>query len=157
MQGITPCLWFDAEAEQAAELYTSIFPDSEIGEVVRYTEAGPGEPGSVLTVSFRLNGHPFMALNGGPVFTFSEATSFVVNCETQEEVDYFWERLSEGGEKSQCGWLKDRYGMSWQVVPTVLDALMADPDPEKARRVTEAMLQMTRLDIAALRAAYEGG
>jgi predicted 3-demethylubiquinone-9 3-methyltransferase (glyoxalase superfamily) len=156
MQKITPFLWFDNQAEEAAEFYTSVFQNSRILNVTRYGEPGPGPEGSVMTVAFELDGQEFTALNGGPVFKFTEAISFVVDCQSQEEVDFLWETLSEDGEKGQCGWLKDRYGVSWQIVPTVLDELLSDPDPEKARRVNEAMLQMTKLDIPALQKAYEG-
>lgn len=155
MQKITPFLWFDNEAEEAANFYASIFDNSRILEVSRYGEAGPGPAGTAMTVTFQLDGQEFTALNGGPVFKFTEAISFFVNCESQEEVDELWERLSEGGDKGQCGWLKDRYGVSWQIVPTVLGEMLNDPDPERAKRVTEAMLNMTKLDIAALRQAYE--
>jgi predicted 3-demethylubiquinone-9 3-methyltransferase (glyoxalase superfamily) len=156
MQKITPFLWFDNEAEKAAEFYTSVIENSRILNVTRYGEPGPGPEGTVMTVAFELDGQEFTALNGGPVFRFTEAISFVINCESQEEVDFLWETLSEDGEKAQCGWLKDRYGVSWQIVPTVLGELLSDPDPEKARRVNEAMLQMTKLEIPALQRAYEG-
>ena len=156
MQKITPFLWYDREAEEAANYYVSLFPNSRVHTVSRYGEAGPGPKGSVMTVVFELDGQEFIALNGGPQFTFNESVSFVVNCETQQEVDSFWGRLSEGGEKGPCGWLKDRYGLSWQVVPRGLDELITDPDPERARRATEAMLQMTKLDIDALRRAADG-
>jgi len=156
MQKISACLWFDNQAEEAAEFYVSVFDNSRIVEVSRYGEPGPGAEGSVLTVAFQLEGQDFLALNGGPVFQFSEAISFVIDCRSQEEVDYFWEKLSEGGETGQCGWLKDRFGVSWQVVPAALGEMMSDPDPEKARRVTEAMLQMTKLDVPTLKLAYEG-
>jgi predicted 3-demethylubiquinone-9 3-methyltransferase (glyoxalase superfamily) len=156
MQAITPFLWFDDQAEEAATLYTSLFPDSQINKVTRYGEVGPGKAGTVMTVDFELNGRPFVALNGGPHYTFSEAVSFVVNCETQEEVDRYWERLSEGGQEQPCGWLKDRFGLSWQVVPTVLVELLSDPDPEKSQRVMAAMLQMSKIEIEPLRRAYEG-
>ncbi len=157
MGKMMPCLWFDDQAEEAMVFYTSIFKNSKIGSITRYGEAGPGEKGTVLTVTFQLDGQEFMALNGGPHFTFSPAISFFVNCKTQEEVDELWEKLSEGGEKEQCGWLKDRYGVSWQIVPTVLGEMLQDEDPEKTRRVTEAMLQMGKLDIEGLRRAYEEG
>jgi predicted 3-demethylubiquinone-9 3-methyltransferase (glyoxalase superfamily) len=156
LRKITPFLWFDDKAEEAAALYVSVFDDGEIVHVARYGEAGPGTAGSVMTVTFELEGQRFIALNGGPHFKFTEAVSFVVDCETQDEVDRFWEQLSEGGEKSQCGWLKDRYGLSWQIVPAVLDELIADEDPEKARRATEAMLKMQKLDIAELKRAHAG-
>jgi predicted 3-demethylubiquinone-9 3-methyltransferase (glyoxalase superfamily) len=155
MQKITPFLWFDDKAEEAMNFYVSIFKNSKIGSVARYGEAGPGPKGTVMTAVFELNGQEFIALNGGPHFKFTEAISFVVNCETQEEVDEFWEKLSEGGEKSRCGWLKDKYGLSWQVVPNVLGKLMQDKDPEKSKRVMEAMLQMDKLDIKTLKQAYE--
>jgi predicted 3-demethylubiquinone-9 3-methyltransferase (glyoxalase superfamily) len=155
MQKIIPFLWFDNQAEEAAHFYTSIFKNSKIVSVNRYGEAGPGPKGSVMTVKFHLDGQEFVALNGGPHFKFSEAISFVVNCETQEEVDKFWEKLSEGGEKVQCGWLKDKYGVSWQIVPTVLVEMLQDKDPEKSKRVMEAILQMKKIDIKGLKDAYE--
>jgi predicted 3-demethylubiquinone-9 3-methyltransferase (glyoxalase superfamily) len=153
---ITPFLWFDKEAEEAANFYVSVFPNSKIGSVARYGEAGPGEAATVMTVEFELDGQRFVALNGGPQYKFTEAVSFVINCETQDEVDDYWEKLSEGGEQGPCGWLKDRYGLSWQVVPTVLPELLTDPDPEKAQRVMTAMLQMRKLEIEPLRRAYAG-
>ncbi|MDT7625916.1 MAG: hypothetical protein QOF99_6817 [Pseudonocardiales bacterium] len=153
---ITTCLWFDNQAEEAANYYLGIFKDSTLGSIVRYTEAGPGPAGSVLTVEFELNGQKFVGVNGGPMFTFSEAISFQIRCADQGEVDYYWSRLTEGGEEIQCGWLKDRYGVSWQVVPTALIEMVSDPDPVKAARTTEAMFTMTKLDIAALRSAYDG-
>src|SRR5882724_9874087 len=159
---IAPCLWFDSQAEDAAKFYTGIFRNSKIVAISRYTEAGQEvhhqKPGTVMTVAFELEGQSFTALNGGPVFKFSEAISFQVDCETQEEVDYYWEKLSEGGdpEAQQCGWLKDKYGVSWQVVPRVLVAMMSDPDSEKSGRAMEAMLQMKKIDIAALKRAYRG-
>jgi predicted 3-demethylubiquinone-9 3-methyltransferase (glyoxalase superfamily) len=156
MQKITPFLWFDDKAEEAAKFYVSIFKNSKMGNVSRYGDAGPGPKGTVMVTTFQLDGQEFMALNGGPTFKFTEAISFVVNCETQEEVDEFWEMLSEGGEKSRCGWLKDKYGLSWQIVPTVLGELMQDKDPEKSKRVMQAMLQMDKLDIQTLKQAYEG-
>jgi predicted 3-demethylubiquinone-9 3-methyltransferase (glyoxalase superfamily) len=149
-------LWFDTEGEAAARYYTSIFTDSRLGRVVRYGEAGPGPAGSVMTVEFELNGQKFVALNGGPQFTFNEAISFMIPCADQEEVDYYWSRLSEGGHEVACGWLKDKYGLSWQVVPTALIDMITDPDPEKSKRVTEAMLKMIKLDIAELQRAYAG-
>ena len=155
MQKITPFLWFDNQAEEAVNFYTSIFTDSSIEQIARYGDEGPGEKGSVMTVTFRLFGQEFMALNGGPYFTFSPAISFFVHCDTQKEVDWFWEKLSEGGEKEQCGWVKDKFGVTWQIVPTILGELLGDSDPEKARRVTQAMLQMNKLDIARLKQAYE--
>jgi len=156
MSKITPFLWFDDRAEEAVNLYTSIFMNSEIKKVSRYGEAGPGPAGQVMTVNFQIEGQEFIALNGGPVFKFNEAVSFIVNCETQEEVDFLWEKLTDGGEEVQCGWLKDKFGLSWQIVPTKLGELMGDPDPVKAQRVTQAMLQMKKLDIAGLQTAYEG-
>jgi predicted 3-demethylubiquinone-9 3-methyltransferase (glyoxalase superfamily) len=156
MQKITPFLWFDDQAEEAAHFYTSIFKNSRIYGAARYGEDTPGPAGKVMTVSFELDGQQFTALNGGPVFQFTPAISFYVNCESQEEVDYYWNRLSEGGHEEQCGWLKDKYGVSWQIVPSVLGELMSDPDPEKSYRVTQAMLKMVKLDIAELRRAYEG-
>ena len=156
MQKIFPFLWFNDNAEEAVNFYTSVFKNSKIGEVVRYGEAGPGPKGSVMSVSFQLEGQDFGAINGGPVFTFSPAISLFVNCETQEEVDELWEKLSEGGEKMQCAWLKDKYGVTWQVVPSVLNKLLHDKDPEKAKRVMQAMLKMTKLDIAILQQAYDG-
>jgi predicted 3-demethylubiquinone-9 3-methyltransferase (glyoxalase superfamily) len=157
MQKITPFLWFDDKAEEAVEFYTSIFKNSKIGRISRYGEEGPGPKGTLMTATFQLNGQEFMALNGGPYFTFSPAISFFVNCETQEEVDELWEKLSEGGEKQQCGWLKDKYGVSWQIVPTALGVLLQDKDAEKSSRVMKAMLQMNKIDIAILKQAYEQG
>ena len=157
MQKITPFLWFDTQAEEAAKFYISIFRNSKITGTTRYGEAGPGPKGSVMTVTFNLDGQDFVALNGGPQFKFTEAVSLVVNCETQQEVDEFWEKLSAGGEKSQCGWLKDKFGLSWQIVPTVLGQLLQDKDPAKSRRVMEAMLQMDKLDIKKLKQAHAGG
>ena len=155
-QKIVPNLWFDTEAEEAAGFYSSVFENSRIVNVTHYTEAGPRPAGTVMTVEFELDGQKFTALNGGPHFKFNEAVSFEIHCETQDEIDYYWERLSEGGEEGPCGWLKDRYGLSWQVVPTGIEELFADPDPERARRAMEAMLQMSKLDIAALRSAADG-
>ena len=156
MQGITPCLWFDTEGEEAARFYTSVFPNSRIVNVARYGSAGPRPEGTVMTVDFELDGQQFVALNGGPEFTFNEAISFQVNCETQEDVDAFWRALSKGGEEGPCGWLKDRFGVSWQIVPVVLPELLADPDREKAQRVMRAMLKMKKIEIDALeRAAVE--
>jgi predicted 3-demethylubiquinone-9 3-methyltransferase (glyoxalase superfamily) len=155
-QRITPNLWFDTEAEEAADFYTSVFKDSRIVNVARYTEAGPREAGMVMTVEFELDGQRFVGINGGSQFKFDEAVSFQINCEDQDEVDYYWERLSEGGEEGPCGWLKDRFGLSWQVVPGGMEELFGDPDPERARRAMEAMLKMSKLDIAALRAAADG-
>src|SRR5947207_12570747 len=158
-QKITPFLWFDDKAEEAAKFYTSIFKNSEIGKTTRYEEeAGEatGRPaGSVMTIEFELEGQEFVALNGGPMFKFTEAISFVVNCESQEEVDYFWKKLSAGGEESRCGWLKDKFGLSWQVVPRVLTEMLADKDTAKAKRVMHAMLQMDKIDIPALKKAYD--
>lgn len=156
MDKIATFLWYDTEAEEAAELYVSLFPDSKITSVSRYGDEPPGRKGQVMVVQFQLAGRTFMALNGGPEFPFTEAISLFVNCDTQEEVDTLWERLSEGGEKSRCGWLKDRYGVSWQIVPAVLGELMSDPDPVKAQRVAHAMLQMDKLDIEQLRRAHAG-
>jgi len=156
MQRITPNLWFDTEAEEAAGFYCSVFENSRIVSVTRYTEAGPREAGTVMAVEFELDGQRFVGINGGPQFTFDEAVSFQIACETQDEIDYYWERLSEGGEEGPCGWLKDRYGLSWQVTPTGIAELFADPDPERARRATQAMLGMRKLDIAALRSAADG-
>jgi predicted 3-demethylubiquinone-9 3-methyltransferase (glyoxalase superfamily) len=155
MQKITPFLWFNDKAEEAVNFYTSIFKNSKAVGISRYGDAGPGPKGSVMVAKFQIEGQEFIALNGGPQFTFSPAISFVVNCKTQEEVDELWEKLSAGGQKSQCGWLTDKYGLSWQIVPTILGELMQDKDPEKSNRVMKAMLQMTKLDIAALRRAYE--
>jgi predicted 3-demethylubiquinone-9 3-methyltransferase (glyoxalase superfamily) len=153
---ITPFLWFDANAEEATNFYTSIFKNSEIISVSRYGEGSPGQPGKVMTTTFILDGQPFTALNGGPHFKFTEAVSFFVSCETQAEVDELWEKLTDGGEESQCGWLKDKFGLSWQIIPTALGELMGDPDPEKSRRVMEAMLQMHKIDIEKLKQAHEG-
>jgi predicted 3-demethylubiquinone-9 3-methyltransferase (glyoxalase superfamily) len=155
MQKITPFLWFDGKAEEAMHFYVSIFKNSKAGSITRYGDAGPGPKGTVMVVTFQLDGQEFIALNGGPQFTFSPAISFVVNCETQEEVDAFWEKLSEGGEKLQCGWLRDKYGLSWQIVPTVLGKMMQDKDAEKSQRVMKAMLQMNKIDIERLKQAYE--
>lgn len=153
---IVPNLWFDGQAEEAAEFYCSLFDNSRITRIMRYTEAGPGAPGTVVTVEFELDGQPFVGINGGPDFTFDEAVSFQIDCASQEEVDHFWDRLTEGGQGVQCGWLKDRYGLSWQVVPIGLDDLLDDEDPERARRATEAMFGMVKLDLAAIRAAADG-
>lgn len=155
-QRITPNLWFDTEAEAAAAHYVSIFPDSKIVATTHYTEAGPREPGMVLTVEFELAGQRFTAINGGPQFTFDEAVSFMITCEDQDELDYYWSRLTDGGEEGPCGWCKDRFGLSWQVVPDGMAELFADPDPERARRAMEAMLAMRKLDIAAMRTAADG-
>lgn len=155
IQKITPFLWFDHQAEQAAFFYASIFPNSKIVKVLRYGETGPGPAGSAMTVQFQLEGQTFVALNGGPHFKFTEAISFVVNCETQDEVDIYWEKLSAGGTESRCGWLKDQFGLSWQIVPAALPELLSDPDPEKSQRVMKAMLAMKKLDIGALKRAGE--
>lgn len=155
-QRIVPNLWFDTQAEEAASFYVSVFKNSRIGAVSRYTEAGPRPVGTVMTVEFELDGQAFVGINGGPQFPFSEAVSFQVNCETQDEVDYYWERLSDGGQEGPCGWLKDRYGLSWQVVPTGMEELVSDPDPQRAERAMQAMFGMTKLDIAALRRAADG-
>ena len=160
MQKITPFLWFDTQAEEAVKFYTSIFKNSKVGKIARYDEAGSkvsGRPaGSVMTVEFQLQGQDFIALNGGPVFKFTEAVSFVVNCESQEDVDHYWNRLTDGGQEVQCGWLKDKYGISWQIVPTVLAELMSGQDPARSQRVMQAMLQMIKLDIEKLTAAAAG-
>jgi len=156
MQKITPFLWYDGKAEEAANLYISIFKNSKILNVARYGEAGPGPKGTVMTVSFQLEGQEFMALNGGPHYTFSPAISFFVSCETQAEVDGLWEKLSAGGSELQCAWLKDRFGVSWQIVPKALLELMQDKDPVKSQRVFKAMLQMTKIDIEGLRRAHRG-
>jgi predicted 3-demethylubiquinone-9 3-methyltransferase (glyoxalase superfamily) len=152
---ITPWLWFDTEGEEAAEFYTSVFPNSKIGQISRYGSAGPRPEGTVMTVSFELDGQKFVALNGGPDFKFNEAVSFKVDCETQEEVDSYWNTLSEGGEEGPCGWLKDKFGLSWQIVPTRLEELLSDPDRERAQRVMEAMLSMGKIEIAELERAAE--
>jgi predicted 3-demethylubiquinone-9 3-methyltransferase (glyoxalase superfamily) len=159
MQKITQCLWFDDQAEEAMKFYTSIFKNSKVGHITRYGEAGAkvsGRPkGSVMTATFEIEGQEFMALNGGPHFKFSEAISFIVNCETQQEIDRLWEKLSAGGETGVCGWLKDKYGLSWQIVPTALGEMLQDKDSEKTNRVMQAILHMTKLDIERLRQAYE--
>jgi predicted 3-demethylubiquinone-9 3-methyltransferase (glyoxalase superfamily) len=155
MQRITPCLWFDTEAEDAADFYVSVFKNSQVVSVSRYGEAGPRAAGTVMTVDFELDGQAFTALNGGPEFPFTEAVSLQVDCETQEEVDRYWSVLSGGGEEGPCGWLKDRYGLSWQIIPVALTELLNDPDTAKAQRVMAAMLQMKKIDIAALEAAAE--
>jgi predicted 3-demethylubiquinone-9 3-methyltransferase (glyoxalase superfamily) len=163
MQKITPCLWFDSNAEEAVNFYSSIFKNSKIGNISRYGEAGyeiHGKPaGTVLTIEFELKGQAFTALNGGPIFRFNEAISFQVSCESQKELDYYWEKLSEGGDKKaqQCGWLKDKYGVSWQIVPTVLGKLLQDKDAKKSESVMKALLQMKKLDIKTLTQAYEQG
>jgi predicted 3-demethylubiquinone-9 3-methyltransferase (glyoxalase superfamily) len=156
MQKISPFLWFDDQAEDAMNFYVSVFKNAKAGSVARYGDAGPGPKGSVMTASFELEGQRFTALNGGPHFKFTEAISFVVDCQTQEEVDELWAKLSEGGQTQQCGWLKDKFGLSWQIVPSVLIELISDSDPRKSQRVMEAMLQMTKIDIAKLRQAHEG-
>jgi predicted 3-demethylubiquinone-9 3-methyltransferase (glyoxalase superfamily) len=156
MQKITPFLWFDHQAEEAVQLYTSLFKNSRIVNISRYGEAGPLPMGTVMTISFELDGQEFMALNGGAYTHFTPAISFFVNCETQAEVDRLWEKLSEGGETEQCGWLKDKFGISWQIVPTILGELMSNPDAEKVSRVTQAMLKMVKLDIQGLKDAYMG-
>ncbi len=152
---LTTCLWFDTQGEEAARFYVSLFPGSSIGRISRYTEAGPGPAGSVLTVEFEVLGQKFLALNGGPAHKLSEAFSLVIPCSDQDEVDYYWYRLADGGEENVCGWVKDRFGLSWQVVPTVFMEMISDPDPEKVRRVTEAMFTMRKFDIATLQKAYQ--
>lgn len=156
MQKITPFLWFDNNAEEAMNYYVSIFKNSKVLKVTRYGDAGPGPKGTVMTAEFQLDGQEFVGLNGGPKFPFTWAVSFVVNCETQEEVDYFWEKLSDGGEKSRCGWVKDKFGLWWQVTPTVLVEMIGDKDPERSQRVMEAMMQMDKIEIEPLKRAYEG-
>ena len=160
MKAINPCLWFDNQAEEAARFYASIFKDSKIGTITRYGDsaaAAAGRPkGSVMTVTFKLDGQEFMALNGGPIFKFSEAISLMVNCETQEEIDHFWTKLSEGGEEGPCGWLKDKFGLSWQIVPAIMAEWMKDRDTTRSERVMEGLLKMKKLDIKALKQAYEG-
>ncbi len=156
MQKITPFLWFDSQAEEAMNFYVSIFKNSKVGSITRYGEAGPGPKGTVMSTTFQLEGQDFIALNGGPQFVFSPAISFFVNCETQEEVDNLWDKLSAGGEQLQCGWLKDKYGLSWQIIPTALGEMLQDADLEKSARVMQAMLQMKKIDIADLKQAYEG-
>ena len=157
MPKITPFLWFDDQAEEAAQHYTSIFPNSSVTDVARYGEGGPGTPGSVMTVAFELDGKPFVALNGGPQpFAFDESVSFVIDCADQDEVDHYWNALTDGGEKGPCGWLKDRYGLSWQVVPVRLVELLTDPDRERSQRAMAAMLEMKKLDVAGLERAADG-
>ena len=162
LQKITPCLWFDNQAEEAANYYTSIFKNSKIGRIARYGKEGyeihGRSEGTVMTVEFEIGGQAFTALNGGPMFKFNEAISFQVHCETQKDVDYYWEKLSEGGDKNaqQCGWLKDKYGLSWQVIPKVLSQLLGDPDSEKSQRAMKAMLQMKKIDIEKIKRAYDG-
>ncbi|HWZ81596.1 MAG TPA: VOC family protein [Terriglobales bacterium] len=157
MKKITPFLWFDGKAEEAMNFYVSIFKNSKIGKVTRYGAGGPGPAGSVMSATFQLEGQDFFALNGGPQFTFTPAISFFVNCETQPDVDELWEKLSAGGKKERCGWLKDKYGLSWQIIPSALGKLMSDPDPEKSKCVMMAMLQMDKIDIAGLQRAYDNG
>jgi predicted 3-demethylubiquinone-9 3-methyltransferase (glyoxalase superfamily) len=156
MQKIATCLWFDGKAEEAVNFYTSVFKDSKVGNVARYGDAGPGPKGSVMTATFEIEGREFMALNGGPMFKFTPAISFVVNCKTQDEVDDYWNKLLEGGAPQQCGWLTDKFGVSWQIVPTALGEMMLDKDQAKAKRVMEAMLKMVKLDIKVLKQAHEG-
>ena len=155
MQKITPFLWFDTQAEEAAKFYTSTFKNSKIGSIKRYGDGGPRPKGMVMSVAFEIEGQSFVALNGGPQFTFTPAISLFVNCETQQEVDELWDKLLEGGKPSQCGWLTDKYGLSWQIIPAALMKLMNDPDPKKANRVTQAMLQMVKIDVRSLEAAYQ--
>ncbi len=157
MQKITPYLWFEDQAEEAVNFYTSIFKNSKILNVSRYGEAGPGPAGSVMTATFELDGQEFMALNGGPQYKFTEAISFLVNCRTQKEVDELWEKLSDGGEEGPCGWLKDKFGVSWQIIPTALGEMLSDPNPSKAQRVMEAMLKMKKIEIPVLQQAYTQG
>ena len=154
-QKIVPNLWFDKQAEEAAEFYCSVFPDSRIVGKTHYPEGSPGEPGTVMTVEWEVNGQRFVGINGGPQFTFSEAVSLQVRCETQDEVDHFWSKLSEGGQEGPCGWLKDRYGVSWQIVPTALAELLSDPDPDRSRAAMKAMLGMHKIDIGAIRQAVQ--
>ena len=155
-QRITPNLWFDTEAEAAADFYVSVFQNSRIVGRTHYTEGAPREAGMVMTVEWELDGQRFVGINGGPNFKFDEAVSFEISCDTQEEIDYYWERLTDGGEESQCGWCKDRFGLSWQVVPAGMDEVFADPDPKRAERAMQAMLGMRKIDVAALRAAADG-
>jgi predicted 3-demethylubiquinone-9 3-methyltransferase (glyoxalase superfamily) len=157
MQKIVPFLWFDGKAEEAMNFYASIFKNSKIGDVTRYGKAGPGPEGTVMSATFELEGQKFYALNGGPQFTFTPAISFFVNCETQQEVDELWEKLSAGGREQPCGWLQDKFGLSWQIIPTILGKLLGDKDPAKAQRVMQAMLQMKKIDIARLKQAYGQG
>jgi predicted 3-demethylubiquinone-9 3-methyltransferase (glyoxalase superfamily) len=156
MQKITPFLWFNDKAEEAMNFYVSIFKNSKVGRVTRYGDAGPGPKGAVMSATFQLEGQEFYALNGGPQFSFTPAISFFVNCETQEEVDELWEKLSAGGRKDRCGWLQDKYGLSWQIIPSALGQMLQDKDPAKANRVMQAMLQMDKIDIARLKRAYDG-
>ncbi|HEY2459697.1 MAG TPA: VOC family protein [Candidatus Acidoferrum sp.] len=155
MQKITPFLWFDSQAEEAAKFYISIFKNSKMGEIARYGEAGPGAKGTVMTVNFRLEGQEFIALNGGPIYKFTPAVSLFVNCETQQEVDELWQKLSAGGVEVECGWLTDKYGLSWQIIPRILMEMIKDKDAAKAQRAMEAMLQMKKIDIAGLKRAYD--
>lgn len=157
MQKITPFLWFDDKAEEAMNFYVSIFKNSKVGNVTRYGKAGPGPEGTVMSATFQLDGQDFFALNGGPHFKFTPAISFFVNCETQQEVDELWEKLSAGGREDRCGWLQDKYGLSWQIIPSALTKLLHDKDPEKSRRVMQAMLQMVKIDIQGLQRAYDQG
>jgi predicted 3-demethylubiquinone-9 3-methyltransferase (glyoxalase superfamily) len=157
MQKITPFLWFDDKAEEAANFYVSIFKNSKVGRATRYGEGGPGPKGKVMSVTFELDGQEFYALNGGPMFSFTPAISFFVNCDTQQEVDELWGKLSAGGEESRCGWLKDKYGLSWQIIPSALSKMLQDKDREKAKRVMDAMLQMGKIDISRLQQAYDKG
>lgn len=156
MQKITPFLWFNNNVEEAVLFYTAVFKDSKVSNMVRYTEGGPGPAGTVMTAQFQLQGQDFIALNGGPHYTFNEAVSFVVNCESQEEVDEYWDKLTEGGEKGRCGWLKDKFGLSWQVVPTALPRLLGGSDAERTKRVMAAMMRMDKIEIKPLQEAYEG-
>jgi predicted 3-demethylubiquinone-9 3-methyltransferase (glyoxalase superfamily) len=156
MPGITPCLWFDTQALEAAEFYVSIFKNSRLGKVSYYGEGAPLAKGTVLTVTFQLNGQEFMALNGGPVFQFNEAMSLVVNCETQDEIDEYWQKLTAGGQEVQCGWLKDKFGLSWQIVPTALGKMLTDKDPAKSNRMMQVLMQMVKLDIRRLEQAFRG-
>lgn len=156
MPRIIPNLWFDTQAEEAAEFYVSVFPNSSVDFTSYYGEAGPGPTGTVLTVDFTLDGNPITAINGGPIFTFNEAVSLMIECEDRAEIDHYWEKLTDGGEESQCGWLKDRYGLSWQVVPKGMDVMMKDPDSEASNRAMTAMLGMQKIDVAALQAAFDG-
>jgi predicted 3-demethylubiquinone-9 3-methyltransferase (glyoxalase superfamily) len=156
MQRITPFLWFDGKAEEAMNFYVAIFKNSKVGKITRYGDAGPGPKGSVLTATFQLEGQEFIALNGGPMYKFSPAISFYVNCETQAEVDELWNKLSAGGAPNRCGWLTDKFGVSWQIIPTILGKCIGDPDPVKSQRAMKAMLQMDKIDIAKLQQAYEG-
>jgi len=157
VQKITPFLWYDNNAEEAVSLYISVFKNSKITDITRYGDAGPGPKGSVMTIAFQLEGQDFIALNGGPMFKFTEAISLSVDCKTQQEVDELWEKLSAGGQPGQCGWLKDKFGLSWQIVPSALVEMLQDPDAEKSNRVMQAMMQMRKIDVASLRRAYANG